>query len=106
MARFLRIKGDGADIFRFNRSSLRDEKADVITDFEVGVDQIDFERLQRAKRYESDNFFEEFIRIKGSSKRTQVQIDIDGSGDGQEFKTLVVLKGVNANTVDIDSFIL
>ncbi|MEM9213229.1 MAG: S8 family serine peptidase [Cyanobacteria bacterium P01_F01_bin.150] len=96
--------GLGNDTFLFKRSDLKD-RPDVILDFEVGTDVLDMSRVLKGDRFRSDTPFDDFVRIKGSSKRTVVQVDVDGVGDRQKWKSLVVLKGVDFNTVDIDSLI-
>ncbi|MEM9212836.1 MAG: type I secretion C-terminal target domain-containing protein [Cyanobacteria bacterium P01_F01_bin.150] len=95
--------GTGSDIFRFSRKDLRD-KPDTILDFEVGSDLVDIASVFKGKAFTSDTPFENFVRIKGTGQRARVQIDRDGNGQGNSFKTIAILKGVNANLIDASSF--
>jgi len=97
--------GFGDDTFLFRRMDLRG-RPDVITDFEVGSDIIDLQRVFGVPRLTSDDPFEDFVRIKGNSNRTAVQINRRGDLEGVNFKTLVVLKDVDFNSIDVDSFIV
>lgn len=96
--------GAGNDTFRFKRSDLND-KPDIILDFEVGMDLIDVSRVFKGKRFRSENPLEDFVQLKGSRKRTVVRVDFNGVGDGQTLKSLVILRGVDFNTVNADHFI-
>ena len=95
--------GAGNDTFVFKRRELLDPP-DKILDFEVGSDVIDLTRVFRGDRFESADPFADFVRIKGSSTRTQVQIDLNGNNSGENFQTLVVLRGVDVDTIDSASF--
>ncbi|MEM9214428.1 MAG: esterase-like activity of phytase family protein [Cyanobacteria bacterium P01_F01_bin.150] len=99
------IGGEGDDTFVFKRGDLRD-RPDKILDFEVGSDMIDLQKVLRGNRFESDDPFADFVRIKGTGKRTRVQIDANGNKAGGPFETLAILKGVDADTVDSDSFLI
>lgn len=97
--------GAGNDTFRFKRSDLNDNP-DIILDFEVGADVIDVSKILRGKRFRSENPLEDFVKIRGSRKRTVVQVDVDGVGDRQTLKSLIILRGVDFNTVDVERFIV
>ncbi|MEB3357305.1 MAG: esterase-like activity of phytase family protein [Synechococcales bacterium] len=97
--------GAGNDTFVFKRGDLRD-RPDKIFDFEVGSDVIDLRRVLKGSSFDSDDPFEDFVRIQGSGRRTRVQIDQNGNEAGEAFKTLVVLSGVDADTIDANSFLV
>ena len=99
------LGGTGNDTFVFKRGDLLD-RPDKILDFEMGNDTIDLTKVFRGQRFESNDPFADFVRLQGSSSRTQVQVDQNGNKDGENFQTLVVLKGVDFETVDADSFII
>ncbi|MEB3211796.1 MAG: esterase-like activity of phytase family protein [Leptolyngbyaceae bacterium] len=97
--------GEGNDTFVFRRNDLRD-RPDTIFDFEVGSDVINLRGVFRGSQFNSNDPFEDFVRIRGTRRRTNVQIDQNGNGEGEDFKNLVVLRGVDADTIDADSFLV
>ncbi|MGF1498618.1 MAG: esterase-like activity of phytase family protein [Elainellaceae cyanobacterium] len=97
--------GAGDDTFVFKRGDLRD-RPDRVLDFEVGSDIVDLRRVFRGPLFDSDDPFGDYVRIRGSSRRTKVQIDQNGNEEGTDFTNLVVLRGVDANSIGADSFVV
>lgn len=97
--------GLGDDTFVFKRKDLRD-RPDIVLDFEVGSDLIDLTKVFRGPLFNSDDPFEDFVRLRGSRRRTKVQIDQTGNKEGVDFENLVILQDVNANSIDADSFLV
>jgi len=97
--------GFGDDTFIFRRMDLRG-RPDKILDFEVGSDIIDLQRVFKVPRLMSDDPFGDFVRIRGNSDRTKIQINRRGNLEGTNFKTLVVLRDVDFSSIDVDSFVV
>jgi len=96
--------GDGDDTFVLKRGDLRD-RADKIFDFEVDSDVIDVQKVFRGGKFNSDTPFDDYILLGGTGNRTKVAIDQNGNEEGEDYRTLVVLRGVDVDTVDADSFL-
>ncbi|MEM9162984.1 MAG: type I secretion C-terminal target domain-containing protein, partial [Cyanobacteria bacterium P01_F01_bin.4] len=83
------------------------DRSDHITDFEIGVDLIDFSILFDLNRYGSANPFDDYIRVVQGRGRTNIQIDLNGDfGRRDRFRTFASLAGITASDVTIDSFVL
>ena len=64
------------------------DRRDRITDFEVGVDQIDFTEIFELQRYGSATPFDDYVQVVQQGENTAVQIDLNGDfGQGDRFRT-------------------
>lgn len=97
--------GDGADVFVFSRAAHSPSAgcADVITDFELGFDLIDFSRLPQGLEFVSGAFSGTAVevRIQVSGANSVVRVDTNGGRLGD---LKVNLTGVTG--LDIDDFLL
>jgi len=86
--------GAGADTFRFIHM---DPRIDRITDFEVGVDRIDFAPLLPGL---TEGYrLEDYVRFTPTDDGTGTLIAVDQPGDGEGFIDLVLLDGVHIDSL-------
>ena len=100
----LLIGGAGSDTFIYRHIYVR-IKGDYIADFDVNEDKIDVHSILSDAKYGSANGFEDNIQVVGSKEGAKVQIDMLGDS-GTQFKTLAILKGVDANQMSASNFIV
>lgn len=98
------LGGAGSDTVLFKRKDLFD-RPDIFLDFEVGADLIDIGKVFKGRKFKSNAPLDDFMRLNGSRRRTVVAIDSNGNLPGTAFEKLIVLKGVDANSIDEDSFL-
>lgn len=109
------IGGEGNDILRGNTGrdtfvyNSFDDGRDTIDDFNVNKDFLDLRELLSGVEYTARSAFDkfaDFVDIKQAGSRTKVRIDSDGVvGDGK-FTTIALLKGVDADTLGPDRFLI
>ncbi len=98
--------GQGRDMFTY--TSLKDG-TDTILKFNVKQDLIDLRQIFTTPAFSGESFsqqlnaYVDWVQI-GSS--TQVRIDADGSGTGQDFVTLAVLRDVNASEITSQNYVI
>ncbi|MCV0425607.1 MAG: VCBS domain-containing protein, partial [Roseibium sp.] len=85
--------GSGADTFVIAHSDL----ADVIVDFEVGVDRLDLQALLAANFGEED--LEDYIQVSRDGADVVIQVDQDGTGKTSDFKDVAVLQSIEAGGI-------
>ncbi len=95
--------GNGQDIFLYN-GPWYDERTDVITDFESGVDKIDFSALLPSSTHQSNTPFTDYIRILQGENETTIQINPKGDKKSGFFRPMVILE--NETDIDEADFIL
>ena len=95
--------GDGADTFVFQSATVFNA-ADIITDFDATEgDILDFRDVLSGYDSMSDDIHD-FVRLVSGNGGMQLQIDTDGSANGENFQTAVHLYG--NTTLDLDSLII
>ncbi|MEB3360378.1 MAG: putative Ig domain-containing protein [Synechococcales bacterium] len=102
MGRDRLIGGAGSDTFVYTK---RSDRRDLITDFQVGTDQIDLSRLLKSLKISETNVLGNIVQLQQRSDRTLVRIDADGSEGNQSAFTLVALKGVSASDLQASDFV-
>ena len=85
--------GGDADTFVIAHSDL----ADVIVDFEAGVDRLDLQALLAANFGEED--LEDYIQVTRDGADVVVQVDEDGARKTSDFKDVAVLQSVEAGGI-------
>ena len=109
------IGGEGNDILRGNTGrdtfvfTSLEHGRDTIDDFNVNRDLIDLRELLSGVEFTSSSPFEkfnDFVRVRQAGSKTRVSIDKDGVVGDAGFQTIAVLKGVDASTLDSDSFLI
>lgn len=85
--------GGGADTFVLSDPQV----ADVIADFETGVDRLDVQSLLDAN-FSSDTK-DDYIKTVQDGDDAVVQVDGDGSGSEHGFEKVAVLQGVDAGGI-------
>ncbi|MEL6319952.1 MAG: Calx-beta domain-containing protein [Cyanobacteria bacterium J06626_14] len=93
--------GAGEDAFAYRRLF---EGTDTITDFAVGVDVIDLNRLVNNFGVNAGTAFEENVRLIQQGANTVVRFDVDGNG-GRAGTDLAILENVSAADLNADSFL-
>ncbi|MEM9214940.1 MAG: type I secretion C-terminal target domain-containing protein [Cyanobacteria bacterium P01_F01_bin.150] len=100
------IGNTGRDRFVF--TSL-DHGRDVIQDFNVNKDRIDLREILSGVEFTTSSPFDkflEFVRVTQVGSSTRLSIDRDGVVGDAGFKAIAILRGVDATTVDSDSFLI
>jgi hypothetical protein len=95
--------GAGQDTFIYRFPDLRDPP-DLILDFDVSQDKIDLSKVFGRRIFGSGNP-QRYGRLIGSARGTAIQIDANGSLDGQEFVNLALLKQVAPRNLTVQNFI-
>ena len=85
--------GTGQDTFAYNGPWYHD-RTDVITDFEPGIDQIDFSGLINPSLHQSSTPFADYIQLNEVEGDTLVQFNPKGDNNPNFFRTMVVLDDV------------
>jgi Ca2+-binding RTX toxin-like protein len=93
--------GGGDDTFVYQNTS---HGRDTITDFDLSRDKLDFSEIFAAANYSSADAFGSYIKILGTSLEARVQVDTLGD-TGDQFKTLAILTGVNATSLNASHLI-
>ncbi|HVO03588.1 MAG TPA: type I secretion C-terminal target domain-containing protein, partial [Candidatus Cybelea sp.] len=96
--------GTGADTFQYLALTDRGTGKEVITDFNKGEgDVLDVHDLFTGGPADVAHAFSDgFLKLDHTGGNTVVSIDVDGGGNN--FVTLVTLKGVDIETTDTASF--
>lgn len=97
--------GAGSDIFRY--MSMVDA-GDTITDFQVGIDKIDFSNLMRSIGYTGNNnpLVDQYVRFVDRGNNVTVQIDPDGTGPTVSSNYIFTIRNVTvAQMNDVNNFI-
>ncbi|MES0811746.1 VCBS domain-containing protein, partial [Roseibium sp. SCPC15] len=85
--------GAGADTFVLGHGDV----ADVIVDFEVGVDRLDLQALLAAN-FEPENV-DDYVQVSRQGDDVVIRVDRDGAGETSDFKDVAVLQSVEAGGV-------
>ena len=94
--------GKGHDTFAFDQI---DHRRDIITDFELGIDQIDLSSIFKDAIYTSANAFNDYVKLVQLGADTKVKIDVLGD-NGNQFKTVAQLINVDKTALTADHFVL
>jgi Ca2+-binding RTX toxin-like protein len=95
--------GAGQDTFVFDRF----DRTDILSDFEVETDLIDFSAIFADPRYGSATPFIDYVQVVQQGSSTAVQIDLNGDvGRFDRFSTFAVLQNVVATTITEANFVL
>ena len=100
------IGNTGRDTFVF--TSLEHGR-DIIQDFNVNKDLIDLRQILSEVEYTSNSPFDkflDFVQIKQVGSSTRISIDSDGVVGDAGFTAIAILRGVDATTLDSDSFLI
>ncbi|MEM9632704.1 MAG: VCBS domain-containing protein [Pseudomonadota bacterium] len=85
--------GAGADTFVLGHGDV----ADVIVDFEAGVDRLDLQALLAANFGPDD--VDDYIQVTRQGDDVVVRVDRDGAGETSDFKDVALLQSVEAGGV-------
>ncbi|MEO0977076.1 MAG: M10 family metallopeptidase C-terminal domain-containing protein, partial [Pseudomonadota bacterium] len=85
--------GGGADTFVL----AHDDVADVIADFDSGVDQLDLSALLEANF--NTGAVGDYVKVEQDGADAVVSVDRDGSGSGSDFREVAVLQSVDAGGI-------
>ena len=96
------VGGQGYDTFAYDQI---DHRRDIITDFELGVDQIDLSSVFKDSIYNSANAFNDYVKLVQLGADTKVKIDVLGD-NGNHFKTVAQLINVDKTALTADHFVL
>ena len=109
------IGGPGRDTLRGNTGrdtfvfkDLNDGR-DTIDDFNVNKDLIDLSDILSGVEYTASSPFDkfnQFVQIKQVGSQTRVSVDTDGVVGDAGYTNIAVLKGVDALTLDSNSFLI
>lgn len=94
--------GDGSD--RFVYQSI--QPGHRILNFSASEDVIDLRPLFDRFEAISDQSVTDYLRVNSRGAHTQVQIDPDGRVGGRDFRTLVTLNHVSADTLTSQNFLI
>ncbi len=97
------IGNDGNDIFAYD-GPWYDERIDIITDFEPGVDKIDFSALLNGDAHQSTTPFSDYVQIEESGSDTIIHINPRGDQKPGFFRQMATLENVSG--VSESDFIL
>lgn len=107
--------GEGNDTLRGNTGrdtfvfTSLEHGRDTIEDFNVNKDRIDLRDLLSEVEFTAPTPFDkfvEFVKMKQVGSKTRVSIDTDGVVGDAGFTPIAVLKGVDAETLGSDSFLI
>ncbi len=84
--------GSGSDIFRYTGPWYA-ERGDVITDFQVGKDQLDFSALLNPNLHNSATPFADYIKLSENNGNTTVEFNAKGDKRPRFSRPIVTLEG-------------
>jgi uncharacterized delta-60 repeat protein len=99
------VGGAGKDTFVFNSVA---DGTDLITDFESS-DRIDLRKIFAQPAFAGGTpfaRFHQFTKLVQVGSSTEVQVDADGSGKGDQFATLVTLQNKSMDTISSTQFVI
>jgi hypothetical protein len=90
--------GGGRDVFAY--ASMRDA-VDTITDFIPSTDRVDLRALLDGLGIPANAALTgSYVRVVNVATGASIQIDTDGAGGSAAYRTLLILKGINAGLID------
>jgi hypothetical protein len=98
--------GSGKDMFVFDAI---DEGVDEIRNFEVGQDVIDLRSIFTQPKFSGTSSFakyQQYVKLVQVGANTEVRIDVDGNGAGQDFVALASFQNLAPSSLSSTSFVI